>query len=152
MSRVNRKTVRATIAAGLAANMPSAAAVYAYQRSKLDGMASVVRIFSASSDRPAMTGNAEESHPLWTQLGFICQLWVLTASATGQTYTEAEAEDRLDDLEYELITWVAANQNPSGGAWVDLRYDRPSFVDTYKAGNELYLVEDIFLTATVNDV
>lgn len=147
MSRVNRKTVRTTIAAGLAANMPSAAAVYAYQRSKLDGKATVARIFSASSERPPLSASGETQ----SVFGYIVQLWVLTASATGQTFTEAEAEDKLDDMEHELITWVEANQYPTGATWRELRYDRPSFVDTYKAGNELYLVEDIFLSVLANE-
>ncbi|MCB0186498.1 MAG: hypothetical protein KDE31_19655 [Caldilineaceae bacterium] len=147
MSRVNRKTIRAAIAAGLAANMPSAAAVYGYQRSKLDGKAAVVRIFDASSERPPLSQSGETQ----SVFGYIIQLWVLTASATGQSFTEAEAEDKLADMELELITWIEANQYPVGQPWRGLEYDRPSFVDTYKAGNELYLVEDIFVSALANE-
>lgn len=143
-SPVNRKTIRQAIAAGLAANMPSAQAVYGYQRSKFDGRASVVRVFSASADRPMF---AEQG--IRSEFGFIVQLWVLYASPTTQVWSESEAEDKLDDLEYELISWIVDNQVPADMLWTALRYARGSVVDTHKVGGESYLVEDVFVVAEV---
>ncbi|RIK41605.1 MAG: hypothetical protein DCC55_11350 [Chloroflexi bacterium] len=146
---ISRKVVRDAIGAGLVANLPTAQAVYPYQRSKIGGVATAVRFFSASSLRPMM---AEQG--IRSELGFIVQLWVIYNSATQETWGESEAEAKLDALEHEFATWVSANNLEPNPLWLAagitaIRYSGFSFVDVHKIANETYLVEDIPIIAEV---
>lgn len=137
---VGRKAVRKAIAAGLAANMPTAQVVYDYQKSDFDQQSPVVRVFSAGSNRPSMTARGNRS-----RFTFSIELWVLYANSGS--WNEADAEDALDDLEQELVQWVSDNQ--VGDLWTALKFERPSLLGNVIVGGAPYLVEDITLVAEV---
>jgi hypothetical protein len=138
---VSRKIIRDALAAGLAAGMPSAAAVYGYQKTDFGSLSPVVRIAAAGVLRPQM-----EARGIRSEFRFSVQLWVLFAG-TGQGWTEADAEDQLDQLEYELISWISNNQNT--GDWTGIQYSDLTVVDVLDISGTLYLVEEIPLTVRV---
>jgi hypothetical protein len=132
---VARATVRAAVAAGLATGLASAQVVYGYQRGAFENQTPVVRVMSMGSDRPRLTpqGNRGEFH-------LLVQLWVLYA-APDSSWTEAQAEDRLDQLELELATWMAANRTTAN--WQALDQAGRSFVHLVRYQGLPWLVEDV---------
>lgn len=149
MSMISRKDVRNAIKDGLIAAMSTAQVVYAYQRSKLGSVATAARLFSNGSYRPDIA-----EHGIRSELGFVVQLWALYGSETGEKPTEEQAEDNLDDMEYELAVWLSENNLSPGPLWQaakisNIRPEGFSFVATQKIGAETYLVEDIPLIISV---
>lgn len=137
---VSRKDVRQAIAAGLAANMPTAQVVYRYQKSDFDQQSPVVRVFSAGSVRPTMTARGSRS-----KFHFSVELWVLYDNGGG--WSEEKAEDALDTLEKELVAWVSNNQVTS--LWTSLNFGQQSVLGNVIVGGVPYLVEEIMLIAEV---
>lgn len=143
---ISRKDIRRALGDGLAANMPTAQAIYRYQKSDLKGQSPVVRVFSARSLRPQKTGHGG----VRSQFGFVVQLWVLYAGDGIQNWSEEGAEDTLDQLEYELISWMVQNQGDQVGTlWTSLKYGGWSVVDNVKVAGNTYLVEDVPVIAEV---
>lgn len=139
---INRQTVRDAIAAGLQAAMPTAQAVYGHQRTNIGNQSPVVRIYTFGGMRPQIPATGVRSRFFYT-----VELWVLFTTIAGQNY-EADAEDTLDQLEYELISWVGANQNDN--LWQALMFEGQSVVDNIKiAAGDVWLVEEIRLVAEV---
>ncbi len=137
---ISRKDVRQALASGLTTALTGAQAVYRYQKSDFDQQSPVVRILSSGSERPAMTAQGIRS-----KFSFTVELWVLYAN--GATWTEENAEDAMDTLEQQVISYVAANQVTS--TWTTLRYGRPSTLGNVTVGGAPYLVEEIVLVAEV---
>lgn len=137
---ISRRVVREAIALGLAAGMPTAQAVYNHQKTAFDGQSPVVRILSVGSERPSMTERGIRS-----KLMFLVQVWVLFTPSGA--WSEADAENALDQLELELISWIVANQQTE--LWTGLRYERRSLVETVKVAGDVYLVEDVMIQADV---
>ncbi len=136
----NRKDIRKAVAAGLSASMPTAQAVYGYQKSDFGQQSPVVRVYSSGSERPSITARGARS-----KFFFVVEIWVLYAA--GATWTEENAEDAIDTLEKELIEWIGANQVNS--LWTHLEYARPSLMGTVTVGGIPYLVEEFSLAAQV---
>lgn len=132
---VNRETVRDALAAALGTGLTSAQAVYGYQRGGFDGQTPVVRVMSAGSFRTRFTAQGGRG-----ELFFLVQAWVLYADP-ALNWTEAQAEDRLDQLEFELATWMENNRNTQYWSWIE--YAGRSFVNVVKFQGQPYLVEDI---------
>ena len=142
---ISRKDVRRALGDGLAANMTTAQVIYRYQKSNFAGQSPVVRVFSARSLRPQKTSHGG----VRSQFGFTVQLWVLYAGDKMQV-SEESAEDTLDQLELELITWLVANQGDQAGTlWTSLKYGGWSVVDNVKVVGNTYLVEDVLVIAEV---
>lgn len=134
---ISRKAVRDAIAAGLAAGMPSAQAVYGHQQTNLAGQSPAVRVYTAGGERPQLPATGIRS-----RFRYNVEIWVLF------TNDEAGAEDLLDQLEYELITWLGANQ--IGELWQALMYDGESVVDNVRVtAGDVWLVEEVHLVAEV---
>jgi len=132
---VNREAVRDALAAALGTGLPSAQAVYGYQRGGFDGQTPVVRVMSAGSYRTRFTAQGGRG-----ELFFLVQTWVLYADP-ALNWTEAQAEDRLDQLEFELATWMESNRNTQYWSWIE--YAGRSFINQVKLQGQPYLVEDI---------
>lgn len=133
---ISRRAVRESIAAGLAAGLPSAQAVYGYQETDLQGQSPTVRVYTAGAQRPQLPATGIRSRFRYT-----VELWVLFED-------EAAAENTLDQLEYELITWLGANQ--IGDLWQALMYEGESVVDNVRvSAGSVWLVEEIHLVAEV---
>lgn len=143
---INRKAVRLALATGLqGANI--AQAVYGYQEERLNGQARVTRVFDASVTRP-LGGVLAQG---WdSQFTIIVQNMVLRASQTGQHPAGLASEDALADMEYATALWISQHQTDSTMPWRMLSYERPSIIGQYKVGgNEIYLIEDIYVLAEV---
>lgn len=113
----SRKDVRQALAGVLATEVTSAQAVYRYQKAKLKGQTPVLCVTSAGSERPAMTmqGNGAV---------FRLDINVFVLYSTKTTWTEEQAEDKLDDLEQEIAA-VCAKYRTSN-VWAHLAYAEPS--------------------------
>jgi hypothetical protein len=140
MSAISRKVVREAIGAGLAANLPSAQAVYSYAKANFNGQSPVVRINSESSERPGLTQQGIRSF-----FRFTIEIWVLLSDRDG--WTEQDAEDALDTLEHEIITWMTQNHNTS--LWTTLTYDGQSSIIVAIDGGDTWLIERIPIRAEV---
>ena len=135
---VNRKYIRATLAAALTTAMPAAQAVYGYQRGGFEGRTPVVRVMSAGSERPRLTARGN-----WVTLSFLVQIWVLYADPDAD-WTEANAEDALDQLEYELAVYVEAHRSTND--WLAIDLEGRSRVEIVRYQGLPYLVEDVPIT------
>jgi len=138
---ISRKVIREALATGLASGVSTAEAVWDYQRSDLGGQSPVIRVLAQSSTRPQLAQRGIRS-----EFGFVIQVWVLWKSQGGE-WTEAEAEDQLDQLEWEIISWMVGNQNTDN--WTALQYAQPTAIDTITIGGDIYLVEDIPVRVSV---
>lgn len=140
---VSRREIREAIAAGLAASLPSAQAVYGYLVQNLQQQSPAVRVFSVGTLRPQLTAQGIRS-----TFYVMVQLWVAIRDGV-----EEQAENQLDALEHELTGWLVAHQSGAALAepapWTALQYDRPSIVDNVTVAGMAYVVEDIVLRAEV---
>lgn len=137
---VSRKLIRETIAAGLAVNLPSAQAVYNHSKADFGGLSPVVRISSESSERPGLTRQGIRSI-----FRFTIEVWVLLTDRDG--WTEKDAEDTLDTLETEIITWITQNHNTA--LWSTLVYDGQTTIIVAIDGGDTWLIERIPIRAEV---
>lgn len=137
---ISRKVVRDAITAGLAANVPSAQAVYGYAKADFSGQSPVVRVMSTNVLRPQLAQQGIRS-----MMRFTVDVWVLMGDEAG--WTESNAEDTLDAIEHEIVTWVTGNQN--NGLWTSLLYDRETDIQPVVVAGEPWLVEEITLRAEV---
>lgn len=137
---INRKTVREAIGAGLASSLTSAQAVYNHAKADFGGQSPVVRINSESSERPGLTRQGIRSVFRYT-----VEVWVLLTDRDG--WTEQDAEDTLDTLEKEIITWMTSNHNTD--TWTSLTYDGQSTVIAAIDGGDTWLIERIPIRAEV---
>lgn len=148
MTAPSRATVRKAIASQLKATgvMPTAQGnIYAYMYSGFAGASPVVRVMSGGSFRPR-----DAHHGTPSRFYFTVQLWVL-AYERGDAAQQAAAEDTLDALEAELVTWLgnlAVRAQP--GLWRDLGTFDTSRVDVRTAQGHQYIVEDVPIEVTVN--
>lgn len=137
---ISRKTVREVIAAGLAGNVPSAQAVYGYAKADFSGQSPVVRVMSASVLRPQLAQQGIRS-----MMRFTVDVWVLLGDQGN--WSEQDAENTMDTIEHEIVTWVTGNQN--NGTWTSLLYDRETDIQPVVVAGEAWLVEEITLRAEV---
>lgn len=143
MAIISRATIRAEVAAGLATALTTAKTVAAYQKTQwLASDTPLVRVMSAGSGRPQLTEQG-----LRSTFRLAVDFWVLL-SLSGGSWTAEDAENAIDRLELDLITWMAANQ--LGHSWTALTYDGISYVEPVKVDRgEVYLVERVLLTVEV---
>lgn len=137
---ISRKVVREAIGAGLAAGVTSAQAVYSYAKADFSGQSPVVRVMGSSIERPQLSQQGIRSM-MW----FTVDVWVLLTDEAG--WSEQDAEDTIDAIEHEIVTWVTANQN--NGTWTSLLYDRPTDIQPVVVAGEAWLIEEITLRAEV---
>lgn len=144
MSVKSRRAVREAIATGLTPAMPAAAAVYPYMFSNFkDGPSPVVRIMNAGSNRPP-----HEEVGIRSEFFFMAQFWVIYFE-DGTPAVQQEAENTLDQLEYEFTAWLTDNQVKPADQWTMLTVNGRSTVQTQKVHGFYYVVESVPLVAEV---
>ncbi len=132
---VDRETIRDAFALLLTNNITDLQAVYGYVVSDFDGMTPVATVLSSGSIRPPFTSEG----PI-TGIFLSANLWVIYASS-DDSWTEADAEDKLDDLERQFGNVVSSNRQTSD--WNFLTYDGRSVVRVVPVGGVPYLHEAI---------
>jgi hypothetical protein len=138
---ISRRSIREAIAAGLQAACPSAQAVYPYGISDFQSQWPVVRVMSRGSERPPITGAGMRS-----RFTFLVDVWVLFRDADAG-WTEQNAEDALDALEGEIVSWLTGHQG--GEVWTSIYYNGASTVDVVTIAGEPWLTEAIQVMAEV---
>lgn len=116
-------------------------AVYDHKVGDLAGQSPVVVVLSLGSERE------RETYRGWlARFYFSVQVWVLYASGG---WTEADAEDRLDEIEMAIAEYVNLNQREIG-FWEALSFEgRSEALEVTPLGGEPYLVERFTLSALV---
>lgn len=138
---LSRETVRKALATALTTALPSAQVVYNHMKGGFAGQSPVVRVMSDGSDRLRFTPRGGRG-----DLYMLVQFWVMYAAPkTG--WTEADAEDALDQLEWELAQYIDANRKTDH--WQAIDFDGRSKPDLVRLEGEAYLVENIPLKLKV---
>ena len=102
MATINRKAVREALATYLDGALPSAEAVFPYQVSDFAGKSPIVYITSSGSSREKFTGVGFRSTFKLNIHTFV----LYPSENTGAGYTEQDAENILDDLEYQIASAI----------------------------------------------
>lgn len=144
MSVISRRATRYAIADSLRPALPTAATVYPYMYSNFkNGPSPVVRLMNAGSNRPPI-----EEAGIRSVFYFMLQFWVVYFE-DGTPAVQEQAEETLDQLEVEFVTWLAANQVKPADQWTMVSYDNRSTVETVKVSGFYYVVESIPLAVEV---
>ena len=144
----NRKDVRKKMAelleTALGAGAPTqlVQAFYKSQPRDFGGASPVVTVSGAGSDRPRMTQGAGRS-TFWLNV----HVFVVFALADG-SWTEDDAEDRLDDIEAAVAAVIQNNRRLSG-FWEALDYESRSAAGSVEVGGVEYRREVIPLKVEV---
>jgi len=143
----NRESVRDEIATGLGTVLVGtglpAAQVLNHKAGKNDMAAGtpLVAVLSAGSTRTRMTGQGVRS-----TFKFEIHTLVLSVSDDSSTWTEANAEDRLDLIDKTVADWFESN--PKGTNYGYAALDESS-IDEVAVGGESYLLEVTPVTVEV---
>ena len=145
MTMVNRETSRDALATLLTTEMVNgtpqlAQAVYNYQKFDFGGTSPVVLVYSGGAERPTATmAGSRTSFQIWVAI-------FVSTTASG-SYTEADAEDRLDHLERALAEVI--DENRSTANWTHIAYDGRSLVQDVELGGVPYIAEYVPLEVQV---
>ena len=131
------------MAAAIAGAMGSAQAVYDHKPAALSGSPAVM-VLSAGSER-----RKETTAGFGATFFFEIHNLVLYADAKAG-WTEEEAEDALDGLEYELATRLDEKANLKGSYWKAIRYAGRSIIGKTIIGGTEYQDEIIPLQVMVS--
>lgn len=114
-----------------------AQAVYNYQKTDLSGLSPVVLVYGGGIERPTATFQGSKTS-VW--------LWVdILVALTGTSWTEADAEDRLDDIEQAIAGVIESNREESG-YWNFISYMEMSTVSNAAVSGTPYIRETIPIT------
>lgn len=144
---VSRKTIRDGLAGptGILTTALSSMVgeVVPYRPSVLNATPGVY-IRSISADRPPLTVVGK-----FTKF-IVAVLIIVRQSDTTATpaWTEAKADDLLDDIEATICATLSANKSLTG-VWNTVEYDKPSQVDHFLEQGIPYIMEAIFLRVEV---
>jgi len=150
MTVLSRKTIKEEIATGLSTALVGsgkpAIALYSYQKGKLGGESPVILVTSGTLDREfkGMGSTTFDSR-------FIIDCHVLVYDGDeNQPLTETQREDKGDELEVGIATWVASHQK--GTNYRALRYQKPTErASVVMLDGEPYLLEIISLEVEAPD-
>lgn len=132
---ISRESVRKELHGLLQVGVPSAQAVVAYQASDFEGKSPVVMITGAGTSRDTMTFDGMKA-----RFFFGVSLFILHADpASG--WTEEEAEDLIDQVEYEVAKTFEANQRSQ--YWEAIVWEESSLIDRITVSGEPFLLEVI---------
>lgn len=146
MTAVNRETCRDALAALLEAelvtNLGIVQAVYGYKVGDPQGQSPIVAVLSVGSDRQGVSFG-ENSAAFFFEI----QIWVLYSDPDA-SWTEADAEDRLDLIEKEIGEVIEDNHDTV--QWTAVDYAGRSVVaDVTALGGAAYILEKIPLQVEV---
>src|SRR5688500_12270364 len=109
----SRKESRTALAGVLRTEVTLARSVYAYQKAKLKGQTPVICVTSSGSARGALTMQGSAAT-------FTFDIHVFVLYSDGGSWTEEQAEDRLDDIEQQIATMVDTFRKST--SWQRLAY------------------------------
>jgi len=142
----DREECRDALAALLTAELTGSGrpvqAVYNHKVGDFQNQSPVVVLVAGGSIRPRQTFASNA-----TTFYFVLGAWVLYASEDG-SWTEADAEDRLDLIEQQIAGMIEANQEVPP-YWISLDYDDRSQIVEVALGGKPYLLEIIPLKMEV---
>lgn len=138
---INRKTVRTRLAALLKAAVPSASQVIDHYTNDFGGISPTVMVVSGGSMRPPLTARGQA-----TRLYLAIQVFV--SAKTSDAWTDDQAEDLLDQIEYEIGQALDSSQVQNDGTWDSISQDSSSLIDKVVV-NDPYLFESIPITIEV---
>ena len=136
-----RKVVREQLAAAIGGVMTSAQAVYDHKPAELEGSPAVM-VLSAGSER-----RKETTAGFGATFFFEIHNLVLYADPKAG-WTEEDAEDALDTLEYELATFMNDKANLKGSYWKTIRYAGRSVIGKTIIGGTEYQDEIVPLVVS----
>lgn len=138
----NRKAIREELASILGGQVSAAQVVYNHQPGDFGGQSPAICIGSAGSERPRMTMRGNQA-TFYLDL----DVFVLTAEAASSSYTQADSEDALDDVEAQIAQVVATFQETN--IWNTLDYSGRSETDFVIVDGKEYKRERIPLQVGV---
>lgn len=138
---ISRETVRKEIAGLFEALVPAAEVVYDYQAAEFNGKSPVVMITSAGTSRMNFTAEGMKA-----RVFFGVHLFVLHADPDSG-WTEADAEDKLDQVEYEVSLILESNQRNQ--YWEAIEWEGSSIIDKITVSGDPYLYEVIPIAVEV---
>lgn len=149
MTIINRKTARGQLgtllSAALVGTGKPAQAVYSYKVSDFQGASPVVVVSSEGADRTQATQQLRNNTHFYYNI-FVFVLYKDEVSS----WTEQNAEDKIDDIE-QLIAGVIVDNCYLSGYWNDLSKNGPSTTDIIEVGGVQYIRESIPVVAQVMD-
>lgn len=135
MTVASRAEAREALASLLSNSVEAAAEVHAHKAGDLAGKSPVLVVLSAKSGRPKLTNRGSRSEFFLEVHSF-----VLDALQDG-SWTEAQAEDKLDEIEQQVAQAVANNQE--NGDWNTIDYEGETKIREVIIGGNAYLEEII---------
>lgn len=142
MAVASRETCRDGLAALLTSGVTAAQAVYAYQVGDFAQLMPVVRVLSSGGARPPMTQQGVRS-----VFYFEVQWFVLNVDPEAG-WTEANAEDKLDEVENQIMATIDSNDGKTA-YWDALELADRSQVTKGVVGGRTYLIESVIVAAHV---
>ena len=134
---ISRETVRKDLYGLLEAGVPAAELVIAYQSSDFGGKSPVVMITSAGTTRQQFTAIG-----LKGRFYFGIHVFVLHADPDSvPPWTEEDAEDMIDQVEYEIAQVFGANQTSE--YWQGITWEDTSIIDKITVSGDPFLYEVI---------
>ena len=119
-----RGDIRTTLASLFRGGVPSAQAVYKYQKMKLNGESPVIVLMSSGDDPVPFVKGHDISYYL--ELGIL----VLHGDPNDAGYNEDDAEDALDAVKSEINAVVRNEDNRRSNNWEDFMQDGRSSIKT----------------------
>ena len=140
----SRQLVREQLAAAIAADMVLAHRIYDHKPAALDEDGSpAVMVLSAGTNRSRATTEGFGA-------GFYFEIHNLVLYADpDEEWTEEDAEDALDTLEYQLAVFMDDSANLKGSYWKSIRYEGRSAIGNARIGGTDYQDEIIPLLVMV---
>lgn len=105
------------------------------------GRSPLVQVVSSGSHREDVRRTGSSGPQMFTVHCFVVH------SDEESSWTEEDAEDMIDDLEYQIVTCLEGNQNTE--LWTSVGYEMSSIVDRISIGGVPYLYEVIPLVVGV---
>lgn len=145
MANVNRETVRdelaSTLSTALTGENKAYQVVYGYAIGDFSGQSPVLVVASTGSDRPRMFARQQRATTTKLAHMFFNLLTFVSREYSSGTWTEQDAEDRLDLCEKELADAIDANQ--AGTNYDSIDYVGRSTIEPVVVGGEPYWMEAV---------
>lgn len=137
----NRKPVRKGLATAMAADITAVAATYDHKPINVGGATPVLAIESVSSERTAVHfGGLVMIDGVFR---FLIHIFVRRPD-TGSSWTKAQADDQLDDIEAAVAGFVESNQE--GDLWSSITIIAATVIDdNVELDGSYYINEQILI-------
>jgi len=137
----SRKAIRSALAALLTSGVSAVQAVYAYPKLDLDGESPILTISSGGSERAPFTMAGSRAT-------LLLDLHILVLQS-GPGWSEAQAEDALDDIEAQVYAVLHANRRSTAWAMIDYSGRTDARRPLAMPGGVVYLHEQIQIEVQV---